>query len=81
MTETQDKRTESLPHDPYGHGHSVAAWTATALVCLGSLIMSVAVIIATVWIFVVGAVVAVLSVPASMLLTAMGLGSQHRNTR
>jgi hypothetical protein len=81
MTQTQDKRTESLPHDPYGHGHSVAAWTATGLVCLGSLIMSLAVIFPTLWLFIVGAVVAVLSVPASMLLTAMGLGSEHRNTR
>jgi hypothetical protein len=39
------------------------------------------VVFPTLWIFIVGAVVAVVSIPASMLLTAMGLGSQHRNTR
>jgi hypothetical protein len=81
MTGTQEQHAQTLPHDPYGHGHSVAAWTAAALVIVGSLIMSLAIVFPALWAFIVGAVVAGLSIPASMMLTAMGLGSRHRNTR
>jgi hypothetical protein len=81
MTNTQDQHAQTLPHDPYGHGHSVAAWTAAGLVIFGSLLMSIAVVRPTLWLFIVGAVLAVLSMPVSMVLTAMGLGSQHGNTR
>ena len=81
MTVPHDQHAQTLPHDPYGHGHSTAAWTATGLVIVGAFIMCMAVVFPTLWLFIVGAVVAVLAIPASMLMTAMGLGSNHRNTR
>ncbi len=81
MTVPQDQQAQALPHDRYGHGHSTAAWTATGLVIFGSLIMCLAIVFPTLWVFIVGAVIAAASIPVSMLLTAMGLGSNHRNTR
>ena len=82
MTSTPEQHSQqTLPHDPYGHGHSIAAWTAAGLVIVGSLIMSISIIFPTLWAFIVGAALAVISIPASMLLNAMGLGSSHRNTR
>ena len=81
MTGTQENPSRSLPHDPYGHGHSIAAWTASGLVIAGALIMCLAVVFPTLWVFIVGGVIAVLSIPVSMLLTAMGLGSNNRNIR
>ena len=40
MTGTQENPSRSLPHDPYGHGHSIAAWTASGLVIAGALLMA-----------------------------------------
>ena len=45
---------------------------------LGALIMSIAVVIATVWVFVLGAVVVVIGVIAGRLLAAMGFGVSGR---
>jgi hypothetical protein len=56
------------------HGQSVASWTAVGLIMLGSLIMSIAVVITTVWLFVVGAVVVVAGAAAGRILSAMGFG-------
>jgi hypothetical protein len=56
------------------HGQSVASWTAVGLIMLGSLIMAIAVVITTVWLFVVGAVVVVAGAVAGKILSAMGFG-------
>jgi hypothetical protein len=71
------------PHDPYGHGHSVAAWTAVILVMIGSLLMSVAVWLGfdATWLFVVGAAVVVFGGLVGKVLGAMGFGSKQRSTR
>jgi hypothetical protein len=64
--------------DHASHGSSPAAWTAVGLVMLGSLIMSIAVVVTTVWLFVVGAVVAVGGAVAGKMLSAMGFGVSGR---
>lgn len=69
------------PHvegDHESHGHSTAAWTAVGVVMLGALIMCVAVVIASVWLFVVGAVVVVLGGISGKVLSAMGFGASGR---
>jgi hypothetical protein len=68
-----------LPHDPYGHGHSVAAWTAVSLVMLGALLMSIAVAIGwgATWLFILGVVVVALGPLAGKVLGAMGFGSKN----
>jgi hypothetical protein len=67
-----------LPHDPYGHGNSVAAWTAVGVIMFGALLMSIAVAIGfgAIWLFVVGAVVAALGPLVGKMLSAMGFGSK-----
>ena len=74
---------EEAHHDPYGHGHSVAAWTAVTVVMIGSLVMSVAVVLGFdyLWLFIVGAVVAVLGAVLGKVLGALGFGSRGHSTR
>ena len=74
--------SRELPHDPYGHGHSVAAWVAVAVVMLGALLMSIAVAIGwdVLWLFIVGAVVVVLGPVLGKLLGAMGFGAKTHST-
>jgi len=62
-------------HDAHdSHGGSVAAWTAVGLIMVGFLIMSIAVLVKSVPLFVVGAVVIVLGAIAGKVLAAMGFG-------
>jgi hypothetical protein len=72
-----------VQHDPYGHGHSVAAWIAVSVVMLGSLLMAIAVGIgfSATWLFIVGAVVVGIGPVLGKLLGAMGFGSQNRSAR
>jgi Flp pilus assembly protein TadB len=60
------------------HGQSTAAWTAVGLCLLAALIMCIAVVIASVWIFVVGAVLAVIGGISGKVLSAMGFGASGR---
>jgi hypothetical protein len=62
--------------DPYGHGHSPAAWAAVLVVMLGALIASVAVVVGELWLGIVGGVVAVLGGFLGKLLGAMGFGAK-----
>lgn len=73
----------TLPHDPYGHGNSVAAWTAVSIVMLGSLLMCLAVAFGWdyVWLFVVGGVVVVAGPVVGKVLGAMGFGSKSHSVR
>ena len=69
------------PHvepDHDNHGQSPAAWTAVGIVFAGSLVMSIAVVIAAVWLFVVGAVIAVVGGISGKVLSAMGFGKSGR---
>ena len=72
-----------VQHDPYGHGNSVAAWTAVTVIMVGCLLMCLAVAFGWdyVWLFVVGVVVVVLGPVAGKVLGAMGLGSKNRSVR
>jgi hypothetical protein len=63
-------------HD--NHGQSVAAWTAVGIVMFGALVMAIAVVIASKWLFVVGAVIAVLGGISGKVLAAMGFGKSGR---
>jgi hypothetical protein len=68
-----------IPHDPYGHGHSVAAWVAVGVAMLGFLLMTIAVAVGfgATWLFIVGVVVVVAGGLTGKVLGAMGFGSKH----
>jgi hypothetical protein len=66
--------TQEVAAQHNAHGQSVASWTAVGIIVLGALIMAIAVVIATTWLFVVGAVVVVLGAVAGKVLSAMGFG-------
>jgi hypothetical protein len=69
------------PHvepDHDNHGQTVAAWTAVGIVFVGALVMAIAVVIGSVWLFVVGAVIAVLGGISGKVLSAMGFGKSGR---
>jgi hypothetical protein len=71
----------TAPHvepDHDNHGQSPAAWTAVGLVALGALVMAIAVVIASIWVFVLGAVLAVLGGLSGKVLAAMGFGKSGR---
>ena len=75
------QRGGHAPHvesDHDTHGQSTASWTAVGIVMLGALVMCVAVVVATVWLFVVGAVIAVLGGISGKVLSAMGFGASGR---
>ena len=59
------------------HGNTIAAWTGVGVIIIGSLIMSFAVVLASVKLFVVGGVVCVLGVVAGKLLSRAGYGAKR----
>ncbi len=58
------------------HGHSVAAWTAVGILLVGSAVMALAVALATIPLFVVGAVICVAGVVAGKVLGMAGYGAK-----
>jgi hypothetical protein len=62
--------------DPYGHGHSAAAWVAVFVVMIGSLIACLAVVFGLLWLGIVGGVIALAGGPIGKLLGAMGFGAK-----
>jgi hypothetical protein len=58
------------------HGHSVAAWTAVAILLVGSAIMSWAVLVTSMAIFIAGAVVCVVGIVAGKVLGMAGYGAR-----
>jgi len=61
-----------------GHGNSVAAWTAVAVILVGFLAAALAVIFTALWLFILGVVVVVIGALTGKLLSAMGFGAhQH----
>ena len=62
--------------DPYGHGHSLAAWVAVFVVMAGSLVLSLAVVFGLLWLGIVGAVITAFGGVVGKLLGAMGFGTK-----
>lgn len=61
------------------HGHSVAAWTTVTICIVASAIMSLAVLFPNIWLFVGGAVLALVGVVAGKVLSMAGYGSAARD--
>ncbi|GGL24903.1 hypothetical protein H9L10_05370 [Phycicoccus endophyticus] len=61
------------------HGHSVAAWTAVTIIIVAAAVMSVAVVFPNVWLFVGGAVLAVVGAVAGKVLSLAGYGAHERD--
>lgn len=71
-----EPRRETPPegaHDE-GHGHSVAAWAGVGVTLVGALVLSIAVVIASLWLGIVGAVVMLAGPVVGKVLTMMGFG-------
>lgn len=58
------------------HGHSVAAWTAVAIILVGAVVMALAVVFPHLVWFVVGAVIAVLGAIIGKVLAMAGFGAK-----
>ncbi|GAB2674370.1 HGxxPAAW family protein [Thalassiella azotivora] len=58
------------------HGHSVAAWTLVAIVLVGCLISSFALVLAQPWMFWAGLGVVVVGLVVGKVLQAMGFGAK-----
>ena len=58
------------------HGHSVAAWTAVGVLLVGTAVMALAVALAHVALFVVGAVICVVGVVLGKVLGMAGYGAK-----
>lgn len=60
------------------HGHSVAAWVAVGILIVAAAIMSLAVLFPNLWLFVGGAVLALVGVVAGKVLSMAGYGAAGR---
>jgi hypothetical protein len=58
------------------HGHSVAAWTAVIIILIGAAVASVAVVLASKTLFVVGIVICVVGAVAGKVLSMAGFGAK-----
>ena len=56
------------------HGNTVAAWTAVGLLIVAALVMCLAVVFATVWLFAIGVVLVVVALVAGKVLAMAGYG-------
>lgn len=61
------------------HGHSLAAWVTVGIVIVASAIMSLAVLFPNVWLFVGGAVLALVGVVVGKVLSMAGYGAAGRS--
>lgn len=61
------------------HGHSVAAWTAVIIIIVAAAIMAVAVAFPNPWLFIGGAVLAVVGAIAGKVLSMAGYGTAGRD--
>jgi multisubunit Na+/H+ antiporter MnhG subunit len=59
------------------HGNTIAAWTAVGVIMIGAFISSLAVVFATVTMFVIGIVVCVLGVIVGKVLSKAGYGAKR----
>ena len=58
------------------HGHSTAAWSGVGIILVGSVIMALAVVFASVMWFVIGAIVAVVGIIGGKVLAMAGYGDK-----
>jgi multisubunit Na+/H+ antiporter MnhG subunit len=58
------------------HGHSTAAWTAVIIILIGSAVASIAVVVTSTVLFVLGLVVCVVGAVAGKVLSMAGYGSK-----
>ena len=63
------------------HGHSTAAWTGVGIILLGTAIASVAFVIPSVALAIVGAVVIVAGIVAGKVLSMAGYGSNGHSAQ
>ena len=59
------------------HGNTIAAWTGVGVIMIGSLIMAIAVVVASLLLFIIGGVVAILGVVAGKALSMAGYGAKR----
>jgi multisubunit Na+/H+ antiporter MnhG subunit len=59
------------------HGNTIAAWTGVGVIMIGSAIMAFAVVFASLWLFVAGAVVCLLGVVVGKVLSIAGYGAKR----
>lgn len=63
---------------PANEGRTVAAWTTTAVVVLGAIVVAVGMVLATPWLAWTGGGVAILGLVVGGVLSALGYGQPHR---
>ncbi|MGL5858439.1 MAG: HGxxPAAW family protein [Angustibacter sp.] len=80
---TRDAHRRAIqPHHPDAHdnhGGTIAAWTCVGLVITGSFVMSIAVVLASVAVFIVGCGVVVTGAIAGKVLQLAGFGAPPRS--
>ena len=59
-----------------GHGNSIAAWVSVVIITIGSVIAMFAVLFPSVWLFIVGLVVAFIGAISAKLLSMAGYGAK-----
>lgn len=63
------------------HGHSVASWTAVAVVLLGSVIAAIGVLVPSLVLGIIGAVVIVLGAISGKVLSMAGYGKDSHHAQ
>lgn len=66
---------------PVNHGKTVAGWTTTYGVLAGGVVMSVAVLLALVWLFWVGLGIALVALVLGKVLQGLGYGQGGSHTQ
>lgn len=74
-------REDAMEEQHEDHGHSTAAWTGVGIILLGTAIASVAFVIPSVALAIVGAVVIVAGIVAGKLLSMAGYGSNGHHAQ
>ena len=61
----------------HGHGHSTAAWTAVTILLVGAFLISLAVVVQSLWLAIIGIVLVVVGPIAGKVLSMAGLGQDE----
>ena len=68
-------------HHDDDHGNSVAAWAMVGILLVGAAVMSFAVALASIWMFVAGVVVSILGLVVGKVLALAGYGVEGAISR
>jgi uncharacterized protein (DUF983 family) len=68
-------------HHDDDHGNSVAAWAMVGILLVGAAVMSLAVALASIWMFVAGVVVAIVGLVVGKVLALAGYGVEGAISR